>query len=199
MENYKQVTTGYYDSNALLYQSLTENYIEKLGYEINLFLENLKGRKILDLGSGSGRDSLFFKNSGFQLLCVDISKEMMHLCKEKGLTSLVMDIEDLGFRQESFDGIWSYTSLLHVPRIKIRNALSSIHACLKKDGVLFVGMKEGDFEGFHKNQLYKCSRFYSLYQDDNFRKILSEHFEILFYSKTITDKNIYLNYLCKPT
>ena len=199
MEDYKKMNLEYYGINASEYQSLVENYVERISNEMNLFLKTLNGKKILDLGSGPGRDSLFFKNSGFQPLCVDISKEMTRLCKDKGLTSLMMDIENPGFRDESLDGIWAYTSLVHVPKNKIKDVLFYIHHLLKRDGIFFSGMKEGNFEGFHESPLYgNHHRFSSLYQDSEFKLILSENFEILSFSTTTTNKANYLNYLCKP-
>lgn len=197
-EYYKKINKTYYDIHASEYQSLVENYVERISNEMNSFLNTLNGKKILDLGSGPGRDSLFFKNSGFQPLCVDISEKMTKLCKDKGLTPLIMDIENLGFKKISFDGIWAYTSLLHVPKNKMRNILFDIHHLLKRDGIFFAGMKEGDFEGVHENPLYgNYHRFSSLYYDSEFRGILSENFEILSFSTTTTNKANYLNYLCR--
>ena len=198
MEKHKRVTRDYYDKNALEYQDFVDSYLERLSIETGLFLKYIKGKIILDLGSGSGRDSSFLKSQGLTVFSMDISKNMTRLCKEKGLTSLVMDIENLGFKEKSFDGIWAYTSLLHVPKNKIKNVLLDIHQLLKKDGIFFVGMKEGDFEGYHENPAYESTRFSSLYLDNEFKTILSDNFEVLFSSRTVPERNVYLNYLCKP-
>jgi SAM-dependent methyltransferase len=49
------------------------------------------------LGYGPGRDAICFQNKGFDVTCVDISTEMIKLCKEKGLKAFVMDFENLDF------------------------------------------------------------------------------------------------------
>lgn len=38
---------------------------------------------------------------------------MIELCKEKGLETHIMDLENITFEDGSFDGVWAYTSLGH--------------------------------------------------------------------------------------
>jgi len=77
--------------------------------------------------------------------------------------------------------------------------LQKIKELLKKDGVFFVGMKEGDSEGYQENPRYPNHRRYiSLYEDQEFRGLLEKYFEILHMSRVMIDKDhVYLNYLCK--
>jgi len=72
---------------------------------------------------------------------------MIRLCREKGLEAHKMDIEDLKLEDNSFDGVWAHTSLLHVPKAKLKNVLEKISGILKKDGMFFSAVKEGDSEG----------------------------------------------------
>ena len=102
---HKKETKSAYDKYAKEFEERTKNYIENyLLNDINLFIQNLKGDKILDLGSGPGRDSLFFKTKGLHPISIDISESMVELCKQKGLEAHVMDMEDLQFENNSFDG-----------------------------------------------------------------------------------------------
>ena len=147
-KNYKEATKRLYDRYAKKYEKNTKNYTKYIENELQLFLENLKGKRILDLGSGPGRDSLYFKSGGFEPLCIDFSEKMVQLCKEKGLEAKVMDIEKLDFPENSFDGVWAYTSLIHVSKKNIKRVIKKISGILKPHGILSIVMKEGKNEEF---------------------------------------------------
>lgn len=70
------------------------------------FLERLKlegKRSLLEIGAGTGRDSLYFQEQGLSVTPVDFSEEMVRLCRKKGLPARVMDFGQLDFPAESFD------------------------------------------------------------------------------------------------
>jgi SAM-dependent methyltransferase len=201
--NEKEETTAAYDSNVVYYEEKTKNYVQDyISQDLELFLKMLNGKRILDLGSGPGRDSLIFKERGFNPICVDISKSMIELCKQKGLEAYEMDMENLSFEDRSFDGVWAYTSLLHLPKDRIENVLSKIKDILKDDGVLYLGMCEGSSEGFSNNRWNNHRRYFSLYEKEELEKILSKSFEIIHFSRVDfgsqkSYNQIYINFLCK--
>lgn len=68
----------YYNENARAYFDSTVAL--DMGKLYGPFLKHLRpGSKVLDAGCGSGRDSLFFKNQGFQVTAFDASKEMVYI------------------------------------------------------------------------------------------------------------------------
>lgn len=198
--NAKKETCATYDKYARDYEEKAKDYIEKyIQNDFNLFLQKLRGKKILDLGGGPGRDSIRFKQRGFHPICIDISKAMVKLCKNKGIEAYEMDIEKLDFENNTFDGVWAYTSLLHIPKNQIKQVLKKIRAILKSKGVFYIGMKAGNFEGFQESKSYpNHKRYFALYTKDELEKLLSEFFEILSFSKVEIDgEHIYINFLCK--
>lgn len=196
--DYKQASEKIYDSFALEFEERTKDYLQRYILEdANLFMKNLKGKRILDLGSGPGRDAIFFKGCGFSLICVDISNKMVELCLQKGLEAYQMDLENLKFSLSSFDGIWAYTSLLHMPKANFPQVLHKIFSFLVDNGIFYLGMKEGDFEGWQPDAKYNNEkRFVSLYRDDELRKLLSDLFVIIHDSRVSLGGSTYLNYLC---
>ena len=58
---------------------------------------------LLEIGAGTGRDTKFFQDQGFETVCIDLSPVMVELCKQKGLIAFVMDMGDINFPDGSFD------------------------------------------------------------------------------------------------
>ena len=124
MEQYKKETIDSYNEHAEFFSNKFKSLMDlKMRYEFKRFIELLPGKDILDLGCGSGDHSVYFIQRRLKVISIDLSKEMISLCKQKGLNASVMDIEDLKFKNNIFDGIWSVTSLLHVPKSKISSKL----------------------------------------------------------------------------
>ena len=68
-------------------------------------MQFVKGR-VLDVGCGVGRHSLYLQKKGFDVLGIDISPLAIKICKLRGLKKTqVKSIEDLEFKRNSFDTI----------------------------------------------------------------------------------------------
>ncbi len=188
-----------YDENADNYEKkLTKIFLEKyIADDLKKFLDSLSGKKILDLGSGPGFYSVAFKEKGFEPVCIDISREMISRCKQKELKSYVMDMEDLRFKKESFNGVFAFISLLHLPKERIDVTLNEIKRVLKKDGVLYIGMKEGNSEGIKSGS--SMERYYAYWEKDKLEEKLKQNFTIIDYSKIEMKEEgrVYINFLCK--
>jgi SAM-dependent methyltransferase len=62
--------------------------------------------KILDVGCGAGRHSLYLQKKGFDVLGIDVSPLAIKVCKHRGLKQAkVTSIEDADFKPDSFDTI----------------------------------------------------------------------------------------------
>jgi SAM-dependent methyltransferase len=150
---------------------------------LKLLNEN-KFRLILDLGSGPARDAPYFRDKGLDIICIDLSKEMIAICAEHDLLSSVMDIENLGINDNSFDAVRAMNSLLHIPKDNIENILSDIKLILKPGGLFYLGMYGGhDFEGIWEDDFYTPKRFFSFYTDDGIKEIITRHFEVIEFTK----------------
>ncbi|PIN75517.1 hypothetical protein COV18_03105 [Candidatus Woesearchaeota archaeon CG10_big_fil_rev_8_21_14_0_10_37_12] len=195
-----QKTKATYDLFAKEYEEKTKQYVEKyLQFDFDLFLKSIKGKRILDIGSGPGRDSSLFKQKGFFPVCIDNSPAMISLCKKKGLEAYEMDMEHLTFEPASFDGIWAYTSLLHIPKSRVKQTLENIAHILTNDGIFYMGMKEGVFDGMKEDARYSgYGRYFAQYTKEELELLLSELFEIIHFSRVeINPEQIYLNFMCK--
>jgi ubiquinone/menaquinone biosynthesis C-methylase UbiE len=62
---------------------------------------------LLEVGAGTGQDSIFFQVNGLAVAATDLSPGMVESCRRKGLEAYVMDLKDLSFPAESFDAAYA--------------------------------------------------------------------------------------------
>lgn len=164
-------TIDYYNRHAREYY---ENTVDlDMGKIMTHFIDLLpEDAAVLDLGCGSGRDSLFMIENGFDVTALDASKELCELAQiHIGQDVLNMKIQDIDF-QDVFDGVWACSSLLHIPMKEIDDVLDKIIISLKKDGILYVSVPYGEFSG------KKEGRFIQEYTIKSLKYLLEKHKEL---------------------
>lgn len=119
-------------------------------------LQGLQPRaSILDLGCGSGRDSLVFKKLGYQVTATDGSPELADYAgKLLGQQVWCQTFDELQFPDESFDLIWASASLLHIPLKELPAFLMRSCKWLKQNGIYYMSFKYGTFEGLRDEKYY---------------------------------------------
>ena len=160
-------TIDYYNQYAPnIFEETVDQDMEETRQE---FLDCLEeGDTILDLGCGSGRDSLVFYEKGYDVTPLDASEEMCKLAEiHTGLEVLQMYYEDMTF-DDVFDGIWGCGALIHVPEKELGDILERIIDALCRNGVLYLSFREGEFEGF------QGKRYYCDYTEERLERILKE-------------------------
>lgn len=109
------------------------------------FLTELpKTARILDVGCGSGRDTLAFKNKGYEVDAIDYSEELVKKATElAGIQVKYQSFYDLNYLV-TYDGIWACASLLHCERDRLAEVIGKLITALKLNGVLYMSFKYGD-------------------------------------------------------
>lgn len=153
-------TLAFYNSNAHSFIEQTINVDMYLLYQP--FIDNLPVRppnqqKILDLGCGSGCDSMHFASLGFNVTAIDNSAALIDLAKaaaQQGMNhqnaiewhcATFQDIVQKDW-QHQFTAIWACASLLHVPFTKLPELIDGLLHMLADDGVFYASFKYGDSE-----------------------------------------------------
>ena len=135
---------------------------------------------LLEIGAGPGRDGRFFQDNGLEVTCIDLSPEMVRLCREKGLTARVMDVAELDFPPGSFDAVYAMNSLLHLSKAELPGVLAKISAVLRPAGLFYLGVWGGyDFEGVWEQDDYDPKRFYSYFSDESLKRTVSATFDVV--------------------
>ncbi|MBS3090040.1 class I SAM-dependent methyltransferase [Candidatus Pacearchaeota archaeon] len=169
----QKVYDAYPDYFDIKFGTYSNNVIRK---ELDYVSHSLsKGARILDLRSGPGNHAHYFKDCGFDVYCLDFSEAILKKCREKGLKTVKMDFENMSFSPESFNMVWAYTSLLHIPKERVPRVISLIHNILTNGGHFGISIKEGNGEGFFNFQK-GGNRWFSLYTDKEIRLILENAF-----------------------
>lgn len=147
------MTEEYYNKHAKSF--IDDTFYADMKVQYNFFLKHMPNEgRLLDLGSGSGRDSLFFQSLGYSVVAVDPVEAFVANAKKLGIKEVIQSsVEDMDFENE-FDGIWACASLLHVPTKKLNLAFKNCSKALKKNGILYVSFKYGNFEGKRNDRYY---------------------------------------------
>lgn len=102
-------------------------------------------KKVLDLGCGSGRHTVYLAKHGFKVYGIDIAKQGIKIAKdwlkkEKLKASLQIGpvYKKLPYKDNFFDAVIS-VQVIHHARIKtIRKAIEEIERILKPEGIIFI-------------------------------------------------------------
>lgn len=186
------------------YNNNSKSYIEStlsvdMSHLYKDFLKHIpKGGYILDLGCGSGRDSLEFIKQGYNVTAVDGSKELsIAASKLIGQQVICSKFEELKLT-EKFHGIWACASLLHVNRKDILDVIKNTSSNLKDNGVFYMSFKYGE-----KEYIDEKGRYFNCYTEETFNELISkvEGLDIMKIYKTIDivpgrGDIIWLNILC---
>ena len=109
---------------------------------------------ILDFGCGSGRDTKYFLEHGYQVDAVDGSMELCRIASEfTGIEVRQMLFQELQ-EKEKYDGIWACVSILHVPKIELADILQKMCNAVKVGGIIYTSFKYGNFEGERSGRFF---------------------------------------------
>ncbi|MCM1162205.1 MAG: class I SAM-dependent methyltransferase [Roseburia sp.] len=142
----QNITIDYYNKNAENFVEATRgvSFMETQDKFLNFL--SPKG-KILDFGCGSGRDTKYFMEKGYNVDATDGSEELCKIASDyTGIKVKQMLFAELD-AVEKYDGIWACSSILHLPKNELKLILQKMAAALKKDGVIYASFKHGEFEG----------------------------------------------------
>lgn len=159
-------TLNYYNQNA---DSFIEGTVSVNFKEVqDKFLQMLSGKKILDFGCGSGRDTMYFLKSGFDVTATDGSEELCKYASEyTGIQVKQMLFQDLD-EVDYYDGIWACSSILHLSKNELRIVMNKMSRALKAGGIIYTSFKYGNFGG------ERNGRFFTDFTIDEFTDFVKE-------------------------
>jgi SAM-dependent methyltransferase len=137
------------DQNRRAYQRIASEWSARHGRDDDagfhercraIFLQHLRGERILDVGCGLGVDTQAFAAAGLRVIAADLVLEFLETIRREtpSVPVTAMDMTAPCFRAETFDGIYACASLLHIPSALVRTTLTGFGSLLRPGGGLFL-------------------------------------------------------------
>lgn len=145
-------TVRSYDLVAAEYAAEAATMPGWVATEIDAFATELGGcGRVLEIGSGGGRDALELEKRGMSVRRTDISKGFIELLRKSGFDADQLDplTDDLAGPQRPgvpYDGIWACACLIHVAREDFGAVLGRLAEATRAGGPIHVSVREGDGE-----------------------------------------------------
>lgn len=160
-------TLSYYNNHADEFYKSTVN-IEFATVQERFLAKLQNGSNILDFGCGSGRDTKYFIEQGYQVDAVDGSKELCQLASEyteiKVRNMFFQELSEVG----KYDGIWACSSILHLSIDELAEVIRKMAVALKEHGIIYTSFKYGTFTG------ERNGRFFTDMTEEKFADFISE-------------------------
>ena len=156
------------DAPAYVEKYLDESVAARYG---DAFRDALGGDAVLDVGCGPGPDLETFAGSDYDVTGLDVTRPFLRAASDHVPDASLAqgDMRRLPFRPESFDGVWSSASFLHVPRSDAAATLREFHRVLRDDGVVFLSVKRGEPADREPDD-----RHFEYYRADELRTLIRE-------------------------
>ncbi|HCJ67693.1 MAG TPA: hypothetical protein DHV62_10375 [Elusimicrobia bacterium] len=196
-DNYKDDSLQKKENVIAIYNEVAEQYTttffnpKTLQAEI-FYLEKFlsvvkKGGKIIDVGCGPGIETKFIIGKGFRYEGIDLSQKMIEIAKRNNPTATfrIMDMHELNYSDNEFDGIMALESLIHLPKSEVRTIITDLCRILKPGGVILLALQKGKGEkiiSFPFQKEKKC--LLTLFTIDEMKNLLSESGFKVVYSTT---------------
>jgi hypothetical protein len=151
----KRVTIESYDKHIDEYIAKDERDVRTLAYwpGVQFFLDSLeRGAVIFEVGSGAGSDAQRIEGQGFRVQRSDVASQFLKRLGDRGFGTLRYDVLDAPTPQK-YSAIFANAVLLHLTLDQFRIAARNLFLSLDQKGMLCVGMKLGDFEGWREKGL----------------------------------------------
>lgn len=146
--------------------------------ELQQFHTLLPHGKILEVGSGSGRDAKYFLSLGYEYRGYDNSPSFVQIASENNPTGLfqLWSLTEPDFTSEyDFDGFWWCAVFVHIPKKEMNYVLSNCISHLKKGAIWFISMQYWKGEGVANRVLptgESYDRFFSYYSEMEYAHVL---------------------------
>ena len=116
---------------------------------IDKWLQTMQKGNILDAGCGGGNNCQYInEKDGFQAYGIDFSDAMIAEARKRypNVKIKKMDMTNISFPNQIFDGILSNCSLMHIPLELLSQTLQGFKRILKPKGKLLLIVLEGNGE-----------------------------------------------------
>jgi cyclopropane fatty-acyl-phospholipid synthase-like methyltransferase len=152
-QNTGDLTLAAYEAGIEAYLRDTAELLEPVRAFLDRIAALIPGGRVLELGSGPGRDADYLESRGLTVQRSDGAAAFVQRLRAAGhAEARVLDVRgaELG---GPYDGIVANAVLLHLARGELSDLLARAQRAVRTDGVLAFTVKEGDGEGWSQAKL----------------------------------------------
>lgn len=137
-----------------------------------------RGGRVLELGSGTGRDALFMESLGYKVIRSDGAIGFVNHLRKQGFDALKIDV--LSDPLPASDMIFANAVISHFNRNDTIFVMSKIFNSIKQQGIVAINAKQGIGEAWINEKL-KRKRYVYFWDPGQLRFMVKElGFEILY-------------------
>lgn len=196
MEKINKMVISAYNSIADAYaDAYSENDEADFKY-FNYFIDNLQGKRILDMGCGVGVNSNYLFQKGFKVIGIDASENMLNNARKlyPNITFVNQNILKTSYPDDSFDGIVLAYVIEHFNDEGLLKLRDEITRLLRDGGLLFITSHEGNSEEILSDPLDEnISIYYNFLTSDKIDSLFSNFQRVSYYSRPSYGPEEFLN------
>ncbi|WP_159883276.1 class I SAM-dependent methyltransferase [Paenibacillus puerhi] len=145
----KRDTDNFLHTNPLLYSAFYGEHDQGMAQFLHtLFIEYRTGKKVLDIGSGLGREVAYLNRAGYAAVGLDYSEDMIAWAREHypGMTFVHGNQSDFSLQQQ-FDALYCVgsTFLYNYTNEEVLASLQCFRKHLHEGGLLYLDMRNAAF------------------------------------------------------
>jgi SAM-dependent methyltransferase len=162
-------TVRSYDRDAAAYVASTAAMTDAVRARVEALAAHAgPGARVLEVGSGGGRDALAMEALGLHVRRTDITPGFVELLRAEGHECDLVDplVDDLAAPGGAYDAVWANASLLHVARQDLPVVLARLASVTRAGGLLHVAVKEGDGDGWSTHGSISSPRHFTYWRAD---------------------------------
>lgn len=122
------------------------------------------GKKVVDMGCGNGRDSIFFMEKGMDVYAVDASEVAIEHIAERYPDRIHVENKDfisyLGRNNEKFDYLYSRFTIHAISEDEQNMCIQNAYKALKPNGKIFIEVRCTKDELYGKGSLVAKNTFF---------------------------------------
>ncbi len=173
-----RATLASYDEAAAAYRDGAPPMPARVQADVDELAARLgTGGRVLEIGSGPGRDAQALEEAGLSVRRTDLAPAFVEQLRAAGhqadlLDPLHDDLDDPARPGTAYDAVWANASLLHVARADLPTVLRRLAGAVRADGALRFSVKEGDGERWSVHGDVPGRRHFVLWRADPLREVV---------------------------
>jgi 2-polyprenyl-3-methyl-5-hydroxy-6-metoxy-1,4-benzoquinol methylase len=164
LDGYNKTVEKYIETSPQLVDGQLKAWIDEI---LNGLSHNAR---ILEIGSGSGKDADYFASKGYKMELTDASQGFVDYLHKAGKTARLLNVltDDLG---AGYDMVFADAVFLHFTEKDLGRILAKVNSALKPNGVIVFSLKAGTGEEVTSRKL-NVPRYFRYWEADKISKLL---------------------------